>query len=225
MNRLPLLLVSWVNWEDRSHWPSVPHWGLPLPFSTASNLSWFVKVCVSSFCLTSAVPLLFIYLLSVLSLCSVVIHQCKSHPCATSAIRKGISLYHISTWLQTVLPMQQCLGITCQLWCCTRNSRGAVHHYLHPSGCCVPGWCLPGCLGCEQPLSLRDLHCWDQGQQQFSQNEVWKLIAEPAPFLCLGNACLWCRATDVKALQVDWGRDLVLSVFGGFDFSCVSYEN
>lgn len=130
-----------------------------------------------------------------------------------------------STWLQTGLPMQQCLGITCQLCCCTRNLRGAVHRYLHPPGCSVPGWCLPGCMGCEQLLSLRDLHCCDQGQQQFSQNEVWKLIAEPAPFLCLGNGCFWCRATDVKALQVDWGRDLVLSVFGGFDFSCVSDEN
>lgn len=123
MNRLPVLLVNWVNWEDRSHWPSAPHWGLPLPFSTASNLSWFVKVCVSSFCLTSAST-------SSVHLppqCAVSLQCCHPPAQEPSLCRfchqEGDFSVTQSTWLQTVLSMQQCSGITCQLCCCTKNSR------------------------------------------------------------------------------------------------------
>lgn len=221
MNRLPLLLASWVNWKDRSHLLSALHWGLPLPFGAASNLSWFVKICASLFCPTSAIPLLLTYLLRApvsLQSCYPLEQKpslcCFCHQegdfCITENLIASCVVYAVLNHnAPNLLLHQEQQG----------EQRGAVPHSLCPSG-----WCPPGCMGCEQPLSLCAFHCWDQGQQQFGQNEVCNLTAESAPFLWLGKAHFQCRAADVRALQVVWGRGLVLSVWHLWFFMCIRWK-
>ena len=109
----------------------------------------------------SVLPLQYLFCSSaslvLLSLCSVFIHRSKSHPCAASAIRKGISVSQ-RTWLQTVLSVQQCLTITCQLCCCTRNSRES-RGVQSPTVCiplaalslgdaCLAAWAVSGLCPC-----------------------------------------------------------------------------